>query len=120
MSLNKVILLGNLGQDPEIQGEGNKQYCRFGLATTESYNGKKETTWHNCVCFGRTAMTISEYFSKGDPILVEGKIKTEKYEGKTSVTIMVFSFSFIGKKKDAEAPAKEEPTSITDDESLPF
>ena len=121
MSLNKVILLGNLGQDPEMQGEGKKQYCRFGLATTESYNGKKETTWHNCVCFGRTAMTISEYFSKGDPILVEGKIKKEEYKGKTNVTIMVFSFSFIGGKKDGEAPTKE-PTSITDNESdsLPF
>ena len=119
MSVNKVLLLGNFGKDPELQGK-DTMYCRFGIATTEIYKGEKEVTWHNCVAFGRTAETIAKYFSKGDPILVEGKIKTEKYEGKTSVTIMVFSFSFIGKKKDAEAPAKEEPTSITDDESLPF
>ena len=72
MSLNKVILLGNLGQDPKIQGEGNKQSCRFGLATTEIYKGKKETTWHNCVCFGRTATTIAQYIRQGDRLLVEG------------------------------------------------
>ena len=119
MSLNKVILLANLGQDPEMQGEGNKQFCRFGVATTEIYKGEKEVTWHNCVCFGKTAQTISQYFSKGDPILVEGKIKTEKYEGKTNVTIMVFSFSFIGGRKDSEAP-KKEATSITDEEEPPF
>ena len=114
MSLNKVILLGNFGQDPTLQGEGNKQYCRFGLATTEIYKGEKHTTWHNCVCFGKTAINISNYFSKGDPILVEGSIKKEEYEGKTNVSIMVYSFSFIGGKKDSEAPTKQ------DEESLPF
>ena len=120
MSVNKVLLLGNFGKDPELQGK-DTMYCRFGIATTEIYKGKKEVTWHNCVAFGRTAETIAKYFSKGDTIFIEGKIKTEKYEGKTTTSVLVHSFSFTSGKKDGEAPTKE-PTSITDEDdgSLPF
>ena len=119
MSVNKLLLLGNFGKDPELQGKGT-MYCRFGLATTEIYKGEKEVTWHNCVAFGRTAETIAKYFSKGDTIFIEGRIRTEKYEGKTTTSVLVHSFSFTSGKKDGEAPTKKEPTSITDDESLPF
>ena len=97
MSVNLVILLGNFGKDPEL-GEGKSSYCRFSIATTSDYKGKQETTWHNLVAFGKTAEVIVQYFSKGDPIYIEGRLKTEEYQGKTNTSIIVEKFSFIGRK----------------------
>jgi len=112
MSVNKVILLGNLGQDPQVK-EGKSDYCRFSIATTHKYKDKTETEWHSCVAFGKIAQTIASYFTKGMPIFIEGRIKGGEYKDKPTFTIIVESFSFVG-------AAKKEPTSITNDEDLPF
>jgi len=85
---NKVQLIGNLGQDPEIRTfENGKAVARFSLATTDSYRdaeGKKitETQWHNLIAWGNMAKTIQKYLVKGSEVAVEGKLTHRSYEDK--------------------------------------
>jgi len=90
MSINKVILLGSLGQDPKT-GETNSglKYGSFSLATTESRKNKEtgekksETEWHNISCFGTTVNAL-QYIGKGSKIYLEGKIKSDEYTDKNT------------------------------------
>jgi len=90
MSLNKVILVGRLGADPEIRYtlEG-KPVASFRIATNEVIvkNGQKEvlTEWHRIVAFGRLAEICGEYLSKGTQVLIEGKLRTRKYEDRQGI-----------------------------------
>ncbi len=85
---NKVQLIGNLGNEPEIITlESGKKLAKFSLATNESYkdaSGEKQTKtdWHNLVAWGKTADIIEKYISKGKEIAVEGKLSTRSYETK--------------------------------------
>ncbi len=85
---NKVQLIGNLGQNPEIRTFDNgKALARFSLATTDSYydsNGKKitETQWHNLVAWGNLAKIAEKYLIKGSEIAVEGKLTHRSYDDK--------------------------------------
>ncbi|WGD35647.1 single-stranded DNA-binding protein [Olleya sp. YS] len=85
---NKVQLIGNLGQDPEIINlESGKKLAKFSLATNESYkdaNGTKQTKtdWHNIVAWGKTADIIEKYVIKGKEVAVEGKLTTRTWEDK--------------------------------------
>ena len=85
---NKVQLIGNLGNDPEIITlESGKKLAKFSLATNESYkdaNGEKQTKtdWHNLVALGKTADIIEKYITKGKEIAIEGKLSTRSYETK--------------------------------------
>ena len=85
---NKVQLIGNLGNDPEIITlESGKKLAKFSLATNESYkdaNGEKQTKtdWHNLVAWGKTADIIEKYITKGKQIAIEGKLSTRSYETK--------------------------------------
>ena len=81
--INKVILIGNLGKDPELKyGQASgKAVCRFSLATTERWSGEERTEWHNLVLFDRTAEVANEYLRKGSQIYVEGRIQTRKWQG---------------------------------------
>ncbi|MBN2480688.1 MAG: single-stranded DNA-binding protein [Bacteroidales bacterium] len=84
---NKVQLIGNLGQDPEIRSFDNGKICaRFSLATTDSYrdpNGEKvtETQWHKIVAWGSLAKIIEKYLFKGSEVAVEGKLTHRSYDG---------------------------------------
>ncbi|MDW7695418.1 single-stranded DNA-binding protein [Flammeovirgaceae bacterium SG7u.111] len=88
--VNKVILLGNLGQDPEVryfEGENTNAVARITLATTESYKdreGKRvdSTEWHDVEMWGGLAKIAEQYLKKGDSVFIEGKIKTEKWVDK--------------------------------------
>jgi single-strand DNA-binding protein len=86
--LNKVTLIGNLGNDPNIQTlEGNIKVAKFSLATTESYkdsNGQNQTVtdWHNIVLWRGLADLAEKYLHKGSLIYVEGKLKTRNYDDK--------------------------------------
>ena len=90
---NKVQLIGNLGQSPEIKTfEGGKKVANLSLATNEYYtdtNGDKitNTQWHSLVAWGKVADIIEKHLKKGDEIAVEGKIVYEKYETKEGVTM---------------------------------
>lgn len=88
-SLNKVILIGRLGRDPEVRyfpsGEGERAIARFSLATSEVYinrdGEKKEVTeWHSIYCWGKLAEFVRDYLRKGRQILVEGRLRTRKWE----------------------------------------
>jgi single-strand DNA-binding protein len=89
-SVNKVILLGNVGKDPEIRATpGGTMVASFSLATTDrtkdqSGNWSDRTEWHNLVAFQRTAEIIRDYVKKGSKLYVEGKIQTRSWDDKTS------------------------------------
>jgi len=87
--VNKVILVGNLGQDPETKYMPSGDcVCNFSLATSESWNDKQtsekveRTEWHRVVMFRRLAEIASEYLRKGSQVYIEGKLKTRKWQDK--------------------------------------
>ncbi len=85
---NKVQLIGNLGNDPEITTfESGKTLAKFTLATNESYKNAKgekitDTQWHNVVAWGKTAQIVEKYITKGKEVAVEGKLTTRSWEDK--------------------------------------
>jgi single-strand DNA-binding protein len=105
-SFNKVILAGNLTRDPEFRVTPNgQQVCKLGIAvnrrfTTQSGEQRDETTFVDVDAWGRQAETISKYFSKGKPILIEGRLKLEQWqtqqgENRSRLGVTLESFSFI-------------------------
>lgn len=112
MSVNKAILIGHLGQDPELRyTPGGKAVCSFSLATTERWTGQdgqknESTTWHNIVAWGRQAEVIKEYLSKGRQVYIEGRIDNRSYEDKEGVKkyrseVVVQNFQFLGSRGDS-------------------
>ena len=88
-SVNKVILIGNLGKDPETRFlPSGEAVCNFSIATTEKWKDKasgdmKEATeWHRISLFGRQAEIAGEYLKKGSPVYIEGRIQTRKWQDK--------------------------------------
>ncbi|GAA3559160.1 single-stranded DNA-binding protein [Snuella lapsa] len=85
---NKVQLIGNLGNDPEIINlESGKMLAKFTIATNEHYKNAKgekitETQWHNIVAWGKTAEIIEKYVSKGKEVAIEGKLTSRRYDDK--------------------------------------
>jgi single-strand DNA-binding protein len=91
-SVNKVILIGNLGKDPEVRYTPNgNAICNLTLATSRNWKSKdsgekmEETEWHRVVMYDRLAEIAGEYLKKGRPIYVEGRIKTRKWQDKEGV-----------------------------------
>ena len=88
---NKVQLIGNLGNAPEIKNTSNgTKLARFSIATNEVYrNAKgekvKETTWHNLIAWGKVADVVEKYLEKGSEVAVEGKLISRSYTDKTSI-----------------------------------
>lgn len=89
---NRVTLIGNLGQDPEVKTtESGKKVTHFTLATSESFKNAdgqkiKETTWHNIVAWNGLADTVGRFLKKGKEVAVEGRIVYRTYEDKNGVT----------------------------------
>ena len=114
MSINKVILVGNVGKDPEVKHlDSNVSVANFTLATSENYtnkSGEKVTTteWHNIVCWRGLASIAENYIRKGSQIYVEGRIRTRSYDAqdgsKRYVTeIYADAIQLLGKKNDPSA-----------------
>lgn len=86
--VNKAILVGNLGKDPELSyTQGGTARCRFSIATTESYMNnagerQERTEWHNIVVWGKLAETVGKFLQKGRQVFVEGRIQSRSYEDK--------------------------------------
>ena len=81
--MNNITIVGNLGQDPELSfTAGNKAKVRFSIADTREINGQKETTWHKCVAWGKTAENIASLFTKGQRVIVSGRYKMDEYTTK--------------------------------------
>lgn len=108
--VNKVILVGHLGRDPEIRYlDNNVSVASFSLATTEMYNkdGKRveQTEWHNIVMWRGLADVAAKYLHKGKLVYIEGKIRTRQYEDREGVRrysteIVAESFTMLGRKSD--------------------
>jgi len=91
-SVNKVILIGNLGRDPEVRYTPNgAAVCNISLATTRNWKSREsgekqeETEWHRVVFYDRLAEIAGEYLKKGRPVYVEGRLKTRKWQDKDGV-----------------------------------
>jgi len=118
--INKVILVGNLGRDPELTYSTNGMaIAKFSIATTEgrkNADGQWEdvTEWHNVVLFGKTAETAGQYLTKGSQVYVEGRIHTHSYEQegvkKYRTEILGNTMRLLGRRDDSyrgEAAARE-------------
>jgi single-strand DNA-binding protein len=111
-SVNKVILLGNVGKDPEIRSTGGgTMVASFGLATTERSkdqqgNWQDKTEWHNIVAYGRVAEIIRDYVKKGHKLFIEGRLTTRNWDDKESgqkkyrTEIIVNDLSLLSGRED--------------------
>lgn len=134
--INKVILLGNLGKDPDNRTTaGGMQVASFSVATTSSrkINDKweTETEWHNVTVFGKMAENCIKYLAKGSKVFIEGKLKTDKYPDKNGVEkystkIIANEVKFLTKKEQSEqlqydnVEMKNNPVSAIDEDDIPF
>lgn len=110
--INKVILVGHLGKDPEVRHlEGGVTVASFPLATSETFNkdGKRieQTEWHNIVLWRGLAEVASKYLQKGKLVYIEGKLRTRSFEDKEKVKkyvteIVAENFTMLGRKSDFE------------------
>ncbi len=131
--LNKVMLIGNLGKDPEVKYmENNVALAKFSLATTESYKDKsgnqvQQTEWHNIVLWRGLAEVAEKFLKKGSKIYLEGKIKTRSWEDTNSVKkytteILGDNLILLDKKGDGSSGDSEaiDMSDIAPDDDLPF
>ena len=132
-SVNKVIVLGNLGKDPDLRHLPNGDaVCNFSLATTESWKDKEgnkqdKTEWHNIVIFRKLAEIAGEYLKKGRPVYIEGRLQTRKWqdkEGKDRYTteIVADQMQMLGSREEAKEVAKTPASANFDDmeSDIPF
>ena len=110
--VNKVMLVGNLGRDPEMRAlPSGQQVANFSLATSRRYkdrdgNRKDETEWHNIVVYGKQAEIAGQYLTKGKMVFVEGRIQTRSWDDKESgkkqykTEIICENFQMLGSKGD--------------------
>jgi len=113
--VNKVMLLGNVGKDPEMRAsQSGMVIASFSLATADRQkdqtgNWVDKTEWHNLVCFGRTAEIVRDYVKKGTQLFVEGKIQTRSWDDKESgqkkyrTEILVNELSLLGSRQGGES-----------------
>ncbi len=135
-SVNKVILIGNLGADPELRyTPGGQAVASLRLATTERFKNRdgeqqERTDWHNVVCWGRLAEIANEYLKKGRPVYIEGRIQYRSYDDKDGIKryrtdIVAQNMQFLGGRGETERapeqPAEDrQPEMPADDDDLPF
>lgn len=109
--LNKVMLIGNLGRDPEIRySQQGMAVVNFSIATSEQWTDKnsgekqEKTEWHRVVAFGKPAETLEKYLSKGSQVYIEGRLQTRNYEkdGQTHyiTEVVVSNFQFLGGRSE--------------------
>lgn len=105
---NKCIMIGNLTRDPEIKAVGESHVCKFTIAMNHRTKDKEEVCFVDIVTWGKQAELVAKFFSKGKPILVEGRLKQDSWEkdGKqfTKHVINAEKVSFIGGKTNDDAP----------------
>lgn len=124
MSMQKFIIIGNLGKDPELKySQSGKPTTRFSVAVTERRKeGEDETEWFNVVSFGQTAENINKYLHKGSQVFIEGRIKTRRYDkdGKTHYITELYAdnVQFLD-KKGADAGRNENTQNSRYQESQP-
>jgi single-strand DNA-binding protein len=118
-SVNKVILIGNLGRDPEVRYSANgAAICNLRLATTRNWKNKdsgervEETEWHTVALFDRLAEIAGEYLKKGRPVYIEGRLRTRKWQDKEgadryTTEIVADSMQLLGGREGMGGGAEE-------------
>lgn len=109
-SVNKVIIIGNLGSDPELRSVGDSVVCNFSVATSRKWKDdsgelQSETEWHRIAIWGRSAEACNTYLAKGKSVYVEGRLKTRKWQDKDgndrySTDIVAYDVQFLSPKSD--------------------
>lgn len=122
--INKVILIGNLGKDPEVAKVGNGKVANFSVATSETYKDKNSgerktiTEWHNIVLWKGLAEVAENYLKKGSQVYIEGKLKTRTWDDKDgnkryTTEIVGDKLTMLGTKEKVESNESQE-------DDLPF
>lgn len=110
MNVNKCFLAGNLTRDVSMSYlPSNMAIAEFSIAVNRKYKDKEEVSFFDVVAFSKTAETINQYFAKGKPIFIKGRIKQERFKGKdgnnrSKIKIIVDSFQFIGTQGQNQPP----------------
>jgi single-strand DNA-binding protein len=129
--MNKLILIGNLGRDPEMRYTPSGQaVTSFSIASNHSYTNsagerKEETEWFNVTAWGKLAETCNQYLKKGQQVYLEGRLKSRTYErsdGQTgfSLDVTVTDIQFLGRPESREDKAEDVPALAHDIDDLPF
>src|SRR4051812_18003153 len=124
--VNKVILVGNLGADPDMRyTAGGQGVCELRVATTESWNDKngqkqEKTEWHRVVVWGKRGESAAKYLAKGRQVYVEGRIQTRDYEDKSGTKrymteIIASDVQFLGGKGGGSSDSSSAPSVPADD-----
>ena len=126
-SINKVILVGHVGKDPDIRYlTSGDSVASFSLATTYRSKNGDVTEWHNCSAFGKTAEVIGKYVKKGSQLYVEGRLQTRKYQAKDgtdryTTEIIVSQMQMLGGKGGQESqPVNPQHSEVNFNEDVPF
>lgn len=139
MSVNKVILIGNVGKDPEVRDANGTAVASLTLATSEKFKGRdgqtKETTeWHRVVLWDRLAGVVEQYVTKGSQIYIEGKLTTRKFTDRDGnekyiTEIRAERLQLLGGKSESRPEPRQQPRQQTrqqpreeafEDEEIPF
>ncbi|MCT4615401.1 MAG: single-stranded DNA-binding protein [Marinifilaceae bacterium] len=125
MSINKVILVGHVGKDPEVKYLDNGvAVCNFSLATSETYTNKNnekvtQTEWHNIVIWRKLAEIAEKYVKKGSQLYIEGKLRTRSWENqegikKYTTEVLADNFQMLGKRQDSmSTQTVSEPATVS-------
>ena len=130
-SVNKVIIVGNLGQDPEARfTPQGTAVTNLSIATNESWKNQDgqtqdRTEWHRAVLYGKMAETASEYMKKGSMVYVEGRLRTKEWEDQNqnkrkTTEIMSDNFTMLGRRGDNTSNQNSNPNMPTEEDDLPF
>ena len=130
-SVNKVIIVGNLGQDPEARfTPQGTAVTNLSIATNESWKNQEgqiqdRTEWHRVVLYGKMAETASEYMRKGSMVYVEGRLRTKEWEDQNqnkrkTTEIMCDNFTMLGRRADNQPSQNNRIEPTTEDDDLPF
>jgi single-strand DNA-binding protein len=125
--INKAIIVGRLGQDPDIRyTQAGKPVANMSVATSKKYQGQEETEWHRIVCFGKLAEVIQQYVHKGDLCGFTGELKTRKWQDQAgndrySTEIIAWEMQMLGSKNQGgnRPPAQGEHESPPAQEQAP-
>ena len=138
--VNKVILVGNLGRDPEVRTTPSGQpVASFSLATNRRWrdrdgNRQEQTEWHEIVCWGRQAEVAGQYLNKGKQVYVEGRLQTRSWEDRQSgekkyrTEVICDNFQMLGSRGSSydggdsrpSGPAQTPAPAVPDDDDIPF
>lgn len=128
MSVNKAILVGNLGRDPELRyTQSGQPVCTFSIATSESWgkgdDRQEKTEWHNVVIWARKGEVAAEYLKKGSKVYIEGRIQTRKWQDKDgkdcyTTEVVARDMQFLDSKKNGKSSTVR-PSAPSDDNFVP-